>query len=175
MIEPDDNLLYSMMNKHVLTHEKMVAIRNLSDEYKKNDELIDWLVNNYNGISCTIFELLEKAGQRHIINYIKANGRMFCCFTYLLLHQTTLLRVLLSYNSEYFTSTCNPETFWFFSFLHRQLLMHVCSSLRLLPFLCQTTLILRLLVMKQLWTTAYFYFFIIKDALRLIIAIVVQA
>jgi hypothetical protein len=58
----------------------MRVICELSEEYAKSDALIEWLINNYKGDEDTIFQLLKNTGQEHIVNYIKADGRMFCLF-----------------------------------------------------------------------------------------------
>jgi hypothetical protein len=80
IIEPDDDLLAQMLSKGVLTHEKMVKIVKLPTEYDKIDELLTWLINDYKDDSETIFELLGGAGQKHVVNYIIADGSMFCAF-----------------------------------------------------------------------------------------------
>jgi hypothetical protein len=103
-----------MLQKGVLTHEKMVEIRSLQHEYKKNDALLEWLINHYKGGEGTIFELLENAGQKHIVNYITANGRMFCSFRLFTLtsHSTVVSFITLMLSFSYLVR--NFETIWYF-------------------------------------------------------------
>jgi hypothetical protein len=76
IIEPDIVFLNQLITQGVLTEKWRDQILNCPSEQQRNDELLNWLLENYKGDFRQVLEAFEKTGQKHVVNYIMADGGM---------------------------------------------------------------------------------------------------
>lgn len=74
IIEPDEVLLDCLVSKRILTNEKKSKIMQRVATHEKNDKLIKYLLNNSTDHYLTVLRAFEEAGQKHVANYILAEG-----------------------------------------------------------------------------------------------------
>ena len=67
-------MLDCLTGKCNLTEFNRYTISKCAAVSKKNDEIIDWLLNEYIGDYENVKAAFKDAGQEHIVNFIIANG-----------------------------------------------------------------------------------------------------
>jgi len=75
LIEPDYGLLDQLMSLGVLTRHQYGDIRSKKGAfYKRNEKLLQLLIN-MSEEQCQMFlSALQKTGQQHVVNYIRGTG-----------------------------------------------------------------------------------------------------
>ena len=77
LIETDAGLLTGLRDVDVLTCEQFDDVISQKIQSKKNDRLLDYLLNNYVGDFSEVMKVLEKTDQKHIMNFISSGGGKF--------------------------------------------------------------------------------------------------
>lgn len=74
IIEPDVKLLLGLQCRCALAVEKRKKILSFVIEHEKVDELLRWLVEEFQGDFKNVTMAFEEAEQNHIVNFIIADG-----------------------------------------------------------------------------------------------------
>lgn len=80
IIDPDFALLLNLQRSCNLTDEKRYEILSRTTVHQKADELLRWLVEDVTGNYDDVMVAFEEAGQKHVVNFIVADGGISSLF-----------------------------------------------------------------------------------------------
>lgn len=80
IIEPDVDFLLALLSNDVLTHEQLQKIYSKETAYEKNDQLLDYLLDDsFTGDYGVVMAALKESRQEHVANYISSSGSEYFC------------------------------------------------------------------------------------------------
>ena len=71
-MDPDSGLLDKLIANGTISAREAAYVKDKSPFHERNSQLLDYIVQNHQ--QDRLFEALRNSEQKHIVNYLKANG-----------------------------------------------------------------------------------------------------